>query len=118
MLIPPRRWRESSGCCAEQLSSCGLLSTPGVLGRLDSCRVGGVITPAINWRPRFQTLIIIMIVFLSPTITDPFLTDPNRSFDTLGAIHSAVGLVLVVMGILAADNNGPQDPPQRHLNVG
>ena len=31
--------------------------------------------------------------------------DPTRPFDTSGAVLSAVGLVLVVMGILAADNN-------------
>ncbi|MEV4445715.1 hypothetical protein [Streptomyces mirabilis] len=30
---------------------------------------------------------------------------PPRSFDIVGAVLSAVGLVLVVMGILAADNN-------------
>ncbi|WP_217570161.1 hypothetical protein [Streptomyces sp. GbtcB7] len=30
---------------------------------------------------------------------------PPRSFDIVGAVLSAVGLVLVVMGILTADNN-------------
>jgi Na+/melibiose symporter-like transporter len=36
---------------------------------------------------------------------DPLPPDPTRSFDTGGAALSAVGLVLVVMGILAADDN-------------
>jgi MFS family permease len=38
-------------------------------------------------------------------VPDPLPADPTRPFDTGGAILSAVGLVLVVMGILAADNN-------------
>ena len=46
-----------------------------------------------------------MIVFLSRKITDPLPADPTRPFDTTGAVLSALGLVLVVMGILAADNN-------------
>ena len=31
--------------------------------------------------------------------------DPTRPFDTLGAVLSAAGLILVVMGVLAADND-------------
>src|SRR4029453_12463370 len=46
-----------------------------------------------------------VIVFLSRPMKDPLPADPTRSFDTTGAVLSAVGLVLFVMGILAADNN-------------
>ena len=46
-----------------------------------------------------------MILWLSRKIVDPVEPDPNRPFDTLGAILSAVGLILVVMGVLAADND-------------
>ena len=42
---------------------------------------------------------------LSRRIDDPLPADPTRHFDILGAVLSAVGLVLVVMGILAADDN-------------
>ena len=42
----------------------------------------------------------------SRRLVDPAAADPTRSFDTVGAVLSAVGLVLVVMGILAADDNG------------
>ena len=38
-------------------------------------------------------------------IVDPVAPDPTRPFDTLGAVLSAVGLILVVMGVLAADND-------------
>jgi MFS family permease len=46
-----------------------------------------------------------VIVLLSRKIHDPLPPEPSRSFDTSGAILSAVGLVLLVTGILAADNN-------------
>ena len=39
-------------------------------------------------------------------MTDPLPADPKRPFDIVGAVLSAVGLILIVMGILAADNNG------------
>lgn len=38
-------------------------------------------------------------------MADPLPPDPSRSLDTVGTVLSAVGLVLVVMGILAADNS-------------
>jgi Na+/melibiose symporter-like transporter len=54
----------------------------------------------------FQALVIAAIVWLARRVQDPLPPDPTRPFDTGGAILSAVGLILVVMGILAADNNG------------
>jgi Na+/melibiose symporter-like transporter len=54
----------------------------------------------------FQALVIAVIVWLARRVRDPLPADPTRPFDTGGAILSAVGLILVVMGILAADNNG------------
>ena len=42
---------------------------------------------------------------LSRRLVDPLPADPTRSFDTVGAVLSALGLILVVLGILAADDN-------------
>jgi len=53
----------------------------------------------------FQALVIAAIILLSRRIHDPLPADPTRPFDTGGAVLSAVGLVLIVMGILAADDN-------------
>ncbi|MFE1869342.1 hypothetical protein ACFW9N_00340 [Streptomyces sp. NPDC059496] len=53
----------------------------------------------------FQALVIVVIIVLSRNLEDPLPPDPTRPFDTTGAVLSTVGLVLVVMGILAADNN-------------
>jgi MFS family permease len=38
-------------------------------------------------------------------VSDPLPPDPSRPFDTVGAILSAVGLIVLVMGILAADKS-------------
>jgi hypothetical protein len=43
---------------------------------------------------------------LGRRIPDPLPPDPSRPFDTGGAVLSAAGLILLVMGILAADDNG------------
>src|SRR5215218_5413487 len=66
--------------------------------------IGGLITSAISWRAAFvfQALIIVAIVLLSRHVEDPLPPDPTRPFDTGGAVLSAVGLVLIVVGILAA----------------
>jgi Major Facilitator Superfamily len=85
----------------------GVISAMGGIGAAAGPLIGGLITSAISWRAAFifQALVIAVIVVLSRKITDPLPADPTRPFDTTGAILSAVGLVLVVTGILAADNN-------------
>jgi MFS family permease len=85
----------------------GVISAMGGIGAAAGPLIGGLITSAISWRAAFvfQALVIVVIVWLSRQIRDPLPPDPTRPFDTVGAILSAVGLVLLVMGILAADNN-------------
>ncbi|MFG2548385.1 MFS transporter [Streptomyces sp. NPDC048581] len=79
----------------------------GGIGAAAGPLIGGLITTGISWRAAFvfQALVIAVIVVLSRGIEDPLPPDPSRSFDTVGAVLSAAGLVLIVMGILAADNN-------------
>ena len=86
----------------------GAISAMGGVGAAAGPLIGGLITSAISWRAAFvfQALVIAVIVFLSRNIADPLPADPTRPFDMRGAVLSAVGLVLLVMGILAADNNG------------
>jgi MFS family permease len=86
----------------------GVITGMGGIGAAAGPLIGGLITTAISWRAAFvfQALIIVVILYLSRPIEDPIPPDPTRPFDTLGAVLSAVGLVLVVMGVLAADNNG------------
>ncbi len=85
----------------------GAISAMGGVGAAAGPLIGGLITSAISWRAAFvfQAVVIAVIVCLSRRIDDPLPPDPTRPFDTAGAVLSAVGLVLVVTGILAADNS-------------
>jgi MFS family permease len=85
----------------------GAISAMGGIGAATGPLIGGLITSAISWRAAFvfQALVILAILLLGRRLNDPLPADPSRPFDTSGAILSAVGLALVVMGILAADNN-------------
>jgi len=85
----------------------GTISAAAGLGAAAGPLIGGLITSALSWRAAFvfQALVIGVIVRLSRKMKDPLPADPARPFDLLGAVLSAVGLVLLVMGILAADTN-------------
>src|SRR5579871_2459955 len=85
----------------------GVISGMGGIGAATGPLIGGAITTAITWRAAFifQALIIVVIVFLARGITDPLPADPDRPFDTVGAVLSAVGLVVLMGGIMAADSN-------------
>lgn len=85
----------------------GIIMALGGIGAAAGPLIGGVITTGISRRAAFvfQALVIAVIVWLSRGIEDPLPPDPTRSCDTGGAVLSATGLVLVAMGILAADNN-------------
>ncbi len=85
----------------------GVISGMGGIGAAAGPLIGGLITTAISWRAAFvfQALVIAVIVFLSRNVKDPVAADPSRPFDILGAVESAVGLILVVMGIVAAQTN-------------
>jgi MFS family permease len=85
----------------------GAINGMGGIGAAAGPLVGGLITSAISWRAAFvfQALVIVVIVVMARRIEDPVPAEPDRPFDVRGAVLSAVGLVLLVMGILAADDN-------------
>ena len=66
-----------------------------------------MITTGISWRAAFvfQALVVATIVLLSRRLDDPLPADPTRPFDAVGAILSAVGMFLLVFGILQAGTN-------------
>src|SRR3954447_10721353 len=86
----------------------GMISAMGGIGAAAGPLIGGLITSALSWRAAFvfQAAVIALIVLLSRKLVDPLPPDPNRPFDTLGAVLSGTGLVVIVAGILAADDNG------------
>ena len=85
----------------------GVISGMGGIGAATGPLIGGAITTALSWRVAFvfQALIILVIVVLSRNVIDPVPADPSRPFDMVGAILSAAGLVILVGGIMAADQN-------------
>jgi MFS family permease len=87
----------------------GAINGMAGIGAATGPLLGGLIATALSWRAAFlfQALVIVAIVVLSRrNVRDPLPPDPTRPFDTVGAVLSATGLVLIVMGILAADDNG------------
>ncbi|MFF9817742.1 MFS transporter [Streptomyces sp. NPDC014006] len=92
---------------ASRARAFGIVMALGGVGAAAGPLIGGLITTGIGWRAAFvfQALVIVVIIVLSRRLDDPLPPDPTRSFDVFGAVLSAAGLVLVVMGILAADNN-------------
>jgi MFS family permease len=85
----------------------GAIMAAGGIGAATGPLIGGLITDAVSWRAAFvfQALVIATIIWLSGRLDDPLPADPSKPFDTRGAVLSAGGLVLVVMGTLATDNN-------------
>jgi MFS family permease len=92
---------------ANRARAFGAIMALGGIGAAAGPLIGGLLTTAISWRANFgfQVLVIVVIVFLTRTLKDPLPPDPSQPFDAVGAVLSALGLVLVVTGILAADNN-------------
>jgi MFS family permease len=85
----------------------GVISAMGGIGAAMGPLIGGVITTTITWRAAFafQALVIVAILVLSRRLVDPLPADPTRPFDLVGAILSAAGLVILVGGIMAADQS-------------
>jgi MFS family permease len=90
-----------------RVQAFGVISGMGGIGAATGPLIGGAITTAISWRVAFvfQALIIVIIVVLARGIHDPVPADPHRPFDTVGSILSAVGLVVLVGGVMAADQS-------------
>jgi MFS family permease len=85
----------------------GVISGLGGIGAAAGPLIGGLIATGISWRAAFvfQAAVVAAIVLLSRRIADPLPADPDSPFDLTGAILSAVGMFLVVFGILQADND-------------
>ncbi|MCP2248116.1 MFS transporter [Lentzea aerocolonigenes] len=86
----------------------GAINGMAGIGAATGPLIGGLITTALSWRVAFlfQALVIVVIFVLSRRyVRDPGPPDPARPFDVRGAVLSSAGLVLVVSGVLAADDN-------------
>ena len=73
------------------------------LGAAAGPLIGGLLTTGISWRAAFvfQALMVLTIIILSRrSVVDPLPADPERPFDTVGAVLSGVGLFFLVFAIL------------------
>src|SRR5262249_40650912 len=73
------------------------------LGAAAGPLIGGLLTTGISWRAAFvfQALVVLTIIILSRrSVVDPLPADPERPFDTVGAVLSGVGLFFLVFAIL------------------
>jgi MFS family permease len=96
------------GDVASRARAFGVISGMGGIGAATGPLLGGLITTGISWRASFllQAAVVAVIVILSRRIVDPVPAQPDRPFDTVGAVLSAGGMLCVVIGILqAGDNN-------------
>ncbi len=89
---------------ASRARAFGLISGMGGVGAAAGPLVGGLITSAVSWRASFvlQTAIVAVIIVFARRLRDPVPADPDRPFDTVGAVLSAAGMALLVIGILQA----------------
>ncbi|MFB8002993.1 MFS transporter [Nocardia sp. NPDC056000] len=85
----------------------GVIMAMGGVGAAAGPLIGGLITTALTWRAAFlfQAVVVLLIALLGRRIEDPLPPDPSAPFDISGAVLSAAGLILIVSGIQAADND-------------
>jgi MFS family permease len=92
---------------ADRARAFGIVSAAGGVGAATGPLIGGWICAYISWRAAFgfQALIIVVILILALRIKDPRPAEPDKPYDVVGAVLSGLGLIVFVLGILAADNN-------------
>src|SRR5438034_7398902 len=86
----------------------GAISGAGGIGAAAGPLIGGLITTGISWRAAFvfQALVVAAIVLMSRRgVVDPLPADPERPFDTVGAVLSGIGLFCLVFAILQIGTN-------------
>src|SRR5690242_13196014 len=86
----------------------GAISAAGGVGSAAGPLIGGFITTAASWRLAFglQVLLVLVILYLGRRIADPGVQGERPRFDVVGALLSAAGLFVIVVGILQAGTYG------------
>jgi MFS family permease len=86
----------------------GVISAAAGVGAALGPLIGGLITSAISWRASFtlQVLVVAAILVMAYRVMVPPTTTPKPGFDVVGSVLSAIGLVLVVIGVLLSRTYG------------
>jgi MFS family permease len=93
---------------AQRAKGLGVISAAAGLGAASGPLIGGLVTSAASWRASFllQVVVLGLIVVLARSIQDTRVTEPKPQFDVEGAVLSAAGLFLIVLGILQSGTHG------------
>ncbi|GAA3395662.1 MFS transporter [Cryptosporangium minutisporangium] len=96
------------GDITSRAKAFGVISAMGGIGAATGPLIGGFITSAVSWRGAYLVQAVLALVILElgrRWVRDPLPPNTSQRFDFGGAVLSGLGLLLVVLGILAADNN-------------
>ncbi len=96
------------GDVTERARSFGFVSAAAGVGAAAGPLIGGLITSIISWRASFaaQVLLVAAIIVITRRIPAPRFDGPRPQFDVEGSVLSALGLVLVVLGVLQSSTYG------------
>lgn len=86
----------------------GIVSGAGGIGAAAGPLIGGLLTSSISWRAAFtvQVLLVVLIIWMSRSISDAPVSEPRPRFDLVGAVLSAAGLFFIVLGVLQSRTYG------------
>jgi MFS family permease len=86
----------------------GVVAGAGGLGSAAGPLIGGLVTTALSWRATFasQILLAVVVILLSRRFRDVAVIGPKPSLDVLGTVLSALGMGLIVVGLLLAADYG------------
>jgi len=92
----------------DRAKAFGLVSAMAAVAAGVGPLLGGFFATAITWRASFATevLVTLLILYLSLRIVERPHEGEKPSLDIVGAVLSAAGMVLVVLGILQSRNYG------------
>jgi MFS family permease len=87
----------------------GLISAGGGIGSAIGPLIGGTLTTVVTWRATFileVTVMIVIIILVTRLVKEPPKEGPKHHFDLGSAVLSAIGLVLVVVGLQTTSQYG------------
>jgi len=92
----------------DRAKNFGIISAAAGIGAAAGPLIGGLITSAISWRASFllQALVVAYVIYLGLKLHDPGVEGERPKFDLGGAVLSAIGLVMIVIGILLSRSYG------------
>lgn len=86
----------------------GIISAAAGIGSAAGPLIGGIITTGLSWRASFlvQVFVVLAILILSRKLVEPKKEGPKHHFDVVSAILSALGLVIIIVGLQTTSTYG------------